>query len=150
VFKFGAQILRRQVNLFRPKAGKGFFVLFGDGQNGSPTGYEVSDLLAGWVQSYQIGPPFGMVGTRNWETGYFAQDDWKVTQKLTLNLGLRYDLYTWPVEVQDRQANFNINTGQLELPTSGNRSFVPTGTKLGQVCTYVGRTHTFRSAPHSE
>ena len=73
MFKFGAQILRRQVNLFRPKAGKGFFVLFGDGQNGSPTGYEVSDLLAGWVQSYQIGPPFGMVGTRNWETGYFAQ-----------------------------------------------------------------------------
>jgi hypothetical protein len=28
--------------------------------------------------------------------------------------------------VQDRQANFNIDTGRLELPTSGNRSFVPT------------------------
>jgi hypothetical protein len=123
-FKFGAQILRRQVNLFRPKAGKGFFVLFGDGKNGSPTGNEISDLLAGWAQSYQIGPPFGMVGTRNWETGYFAQDDWKVSPRLTLNLGIRYDLYTWPVEVQDRQANFNINTGQLELPTDGNRSFV--------------------------
>jgi hypothetical protein len=32
------------------------------------------------VQSYQIGPPFGMMGTRNWQTGYFAQDDWCTTE----------------------------------------------------------------------
>ncbi|MBZ5552642.1 MAG: TonB-dependent receptor [Acidobacteriia bacterium] len=126
--KFGASIIRRQVNLFRPNRGKGFFVLFGDGGGSSPTHYEVSDLLAGFVQQYDIGPPFGMVGTRNWETGYFVQDDWKVSHRLTLNLGLRYDLYTWPVEVADRQANFDITTGKLLLAGQGgaSRSFVPT------------------------
>jgi hypothetical protein len=126
--KFGASIIRRQVNLFRPNRGKGFFVLFGNGGGSSPTHYEVSDLLAGFVQQYDIGPPFGMVGTRNWETGYFVQDDWKVSRRLTLNLGLRYDLYTWPVEVADRQANFDIATGKLLLAGQGgaSRSFVPT------------------------
>lgn len=130
--KFGGTVIRREVNLFRPKAGKGYFFLFGNGQAPSPTGYEVSDLLAGFVNNYQIGPPFGMVGTRNWETGYFAQDDWKIARRLTLNLGLRYDLYTWPVEVGDRQSNFDLSTGRLVLAGQGSdglSSFVPISKK---------------------
>ena len=114
--KFGAQILRRQVNLFRPFSGKGFFFLFGNGGGDSPTGYEVSDVLAGWVNQYSVGPTLGFSHTRNWETGYFVQDDWKVNQKLTLNLGLRYDLYTWPEEKDNLQANFDVATGQIVLP----------------------------------
>ena len=114
--KFGAQILRRQVNLFRPFAGKGYFFLFGNGGGDSPTGYEVSDVLAGWVNQYSVGPALGFSHTRNWETGYFVQDDWKINRKLTLNLGLRYDLYTWPEEENNLQANFDVPTGQLVLP----------------------------------
>ena len=49
--KFGANLIRRQVNLFRPFSGKGFFNLWGDGGGSSPTGYEVSDLLAGFGPS---------------------------------------------------------------------------------------------------
>jgi len=114
--KFGAQILRRQVNLFRPFAGKGYFFLFGNGGGDSPTGYEVSDVLAGWVNQYSVGPALGFSHTRNWETGYFVQDDWKINRKLTLNLGLRYDLYTWPEEENNLQANFDVPSGQLVLP----------------------------------
>src|SRR5262249_40564770 len=86
--RFWGQFIRRAVNLFRPNRGKGFFFLFGNGGSPSPSHYELSDILAGFVNTYSIGPPFGMLGTRNWETGYFAQDDVRVTRRLTLNLGV--------------------------------------------------------------
>lgn len=125
-FRFGASIIRRQVNLFRPNRGKGFFMI-GPG-TGRTTGYEVSELLAGFIDNYTIGPPFGTVGTRNWETGFYFQDDWRVSRKLVLNLGLRYDLYTNPVEVADRQANFDIATNRILIAgQNGNSdSLVPT------------------------
>jgi hypothetical protein len=125
-FKFGANVIRRQVNLFRPNRGKGFFFI-GPG-TGRTTGYEVSELLVGFVDNYSIGPPFGTVGTRNWETGFFAQDDWRVTNRLTLNLGIRYDIFTFPTEVANRQANFDIATGRLLVAgQNGNSgSLIPT------------------------
>lgn len=114
-FRFGGTLLRREVNLFRPRAGKGFFFLVGNGDADGVriTGFEQSDLLIGFTRNYQIGPQFGTVGTRNWENALFIQDDWRVTRNLTLNLGLRYERFTNPTEVAGRQANFDINTGRL-------------------------------------
>ncbi len=119
-FKLGGSLIRRQLNLFRPIAGKGFFNLCGNGGSNSATGYEVSDLLAGFVCNYQDGVPFGTIGTRSWENGFFVQDDWRITKRLTLNLGLRYDVFSPPSEVDNRQANFDIATGALLIAgTSG-------------------------------
>jgi hypothetical protein len=139
--KFGADVLRRQVNFFRPLAGKGFFNVYGngttdgnaqkpDGSNVPITGYEVTDLLVGFTHQYSVGPVLGDSETRNWETGYYAQDDWHISRKLTLNLGIRYDLITWPVEKYNRQANFNINTGAIEIAgqNGASRSFIPVAT----------------------
>jgi len=133
--KIGGTILRRQLNLFRPQYGKGGFRPSGNGSgpccNGGQghvdTGYEIADLLAGFVDDYEHGAPFGTVGTRTWENGFFAQDDFRVTRRLTLNLGLRYDVLTWPVEVQNRQANFDIVTGALIVAGSNgaSRTLIP-------------------------
>ena len=43
------------------------------------TGYEVTDLLVGFVCSYSEGPVLGYSETRNWELGFYGQDDWSVT-----------------------------------------------------------------------
>ncbi len=84
-------------------------------------------MLAGFVDGYAHGTSFGMVGTRSWENGFFAQDDYRVTRRLTLNFGLRYDVLTWPVEVLDRQANFDLATGALIVAGSNgaSRSLIP-------------------------
>jgi hypothetical protein len=128
--KVGGTIIRRQLNLFRPLYGKGGFRPAGNGNspccNGGSghvdTGYEVSDLYAGFMDDYEHGTPFGMVGTRTWENGFFAQDDFRMTRRLTLNLGLRYDVLTWPVEVQNRQANFDLVTGAIIVAGSNGAS----------------------------
>lgn len=133
--KVGGSILRRELNLFRPLAGKGYFQIAGNGNSGCcsgatghvDTGYEVSDLLAGFVDGYSHGTQFGMVGTRSWENGFFAQDDFRVTNRLTLNLGIRWDILTWPTEVENRQANFDLVTGALIVAGSNgaSRTLIP-------------------------
>ncbi len=74
-----------------------------------------SDMLAGFVNNYSIGVASNYFETKNWETGYFAQDDWKVNRRLTLNLGVRYDLYTFPYEVHNYQSNFDLATRTLQV-----------------------------------
>ena len=127
-FRFGGTILRRQVDLFRPNRGKGYFFLVGNGNadNIRITGFEQSDLLIGFVRNYQIGLPFGTVGTRNWENAAFFQDDWRITRKLTLNLGLRYEYFTNPTEEYGRQSNFDIQSGRLILAKDGSDSLTET------------------------
>ena len=125
-FKFGANIMKRGVDFFQGNDAKGFFFI-GSG-TGDFTGYEASELVAGFVDSYSISNVSSYFHTSSWETGYFAQDDWKVSQRLTLNLGIRYDLYTYPVEENNYQSNFDLGTGTLlRAGANGNsRSLIDT------------------------
>jgi hypothetical protein len=71
--------------------------------------------MFGWINNYQVGPASGTFHTRSWENGFYGEDDYRVNNRLTLNLGLRYDLYTWPTEVNNRMANFDVATGAIFL-----------------------------------
>ncbi|MDQ2711101.1 MAG: TonB-dependent receptor [Acidobacteriota bacterium] len=122
ILKGGFDLIWRQVNYFRPLAGKGFYSLFNNGGAGS-TGYDVSDILSGFISNYQIGAQSGYYGTRSWEDGFYFQDDWKLNPRLTLNLGLRYDILTWPTEQFNRQSDFDLANGTVLLAgQNGNRA----------------------------
>ncbi len=71
-------------------------------------GNGLATMLLGWGTGgdYHIDPK---VFTRSRYMGYYIQDDWKITRKLTLNLGLRFefDIPRW--ETQDRQSYWDLD-----------------------------------------
>jgi len=78
----------------------------------------------------QARPPMNVY---NWEEGYYAQDDWKISSKLTLNLGLRYDLITPFIEKDDLLINFDPrgtnptgNPGVFIIPSSKTLPYLDT------------------------
>ena len=112
-FRFGGTFIRRQVEFFNPQEGKGYFWI--DQGTVDFTGYEVSELLAGGVDQYEIGSQAGYFANIGQEDGIFGQDDWRVSRRLTVNLGLRWDFLSRPYEAHNQQSAFDVNTGTVLL-----------------------------------
>ncbi len=88
---------------------------------GQFTNDPLADFLIGYTQQLFRDAQTGTFGMSWWEMGSYLMDDYRVSPKLTLNLGLRYDVYTPMVEDHDRLANFDFKTGLFVAPgvTSG-------------------------------
>ena len=48
-----------------------------------------------------------------WEWNFYVQDDWRVSDKLTINAGLRYEVDTPTRELNNKWSNFDVVTGKL-------------------------------------
>ena len=70
------------------------------------TGNAFADFLLGYVQRAQLTNVF-IVTQQLQSQSFFAQDDWRVSDKLTVNLGMRYDYMQPAVEKDNRMANFD-------------------------------------------
>ncbi len=85
-----------------------------DSEDRSNTGLGFADFLLGKVDNASlasfINPTFQQPGFF-----FYAQDDFKLSEKLTLNLGLRYDYVSMPTERHNAIGSFNIGTGELDL-----------------------------------
>jgi hypothetical protein len=131
--KAGFQLQRYNLNVFYPgNAGELGAEVFGLGAggnysgNGSATGLgdPSADFALGLPESVGRGVSTGGWHARDWLFAGFVQDDWRVTNDLTFNIGLRYENRTPWTELHNRQVNVNIFTGALQFPGS---DAVPTG-----------------------
>ncbi len=117
--KFGFDLHRFQSNGTVVGNGRGSFTF--SAQATAPTsGYSLADLLLGLPTSTARSPYSPRFYDRTGLYAGFAQDDWKVSPRLTLNFGLRYE-YNIPIyDHRNLLSNFNPATGQIDLAgTSG-------------------------------
>ena len=78
------------------------------------SGSGAANLLFGYAPAFVTrGTPGTPPFLSNHEIAFFAQDDWKASPTLTLNLGLRWDLFTQPTERHDAQSNYDPTTDKL-------------------------------------
>jgi hypothetical protein len=87
----------------------------------SDTGDSFASFLLGALDNGQISTTNFISSTRQ-SYDFYVQDDWKVTPKLTVNYGLRYELWSPIGEQFARQSNFNIDTLTLEIPSGRNQN----------------------------
>ncbi len=100
----------------------GFNHLFARGQLnfvGAYTGHSVADLLLGLPTVTILATNDNPQALRTTAVNMFAQDDWRVTGRLTVNAGLRYELNTAPVDADDRMVIFDPDSAAL-LPVGEN------------------------------
>jgi len=84
------------------------------------TGNAFADFMLGYVQRAQLTNVF-VVTQQLHSQSFFGQDDWRVSDKLTVNLGMRYDYMTPAVEKDNRMANFDpAGAGTLVFASDGS------------------------------
>jgi hypothetical protein len=122
-FKFGGEYMFDSITVFYSgNSGELGGMTFGPNFTSSAatdplknTGEGMADFFLGLPTAFGRGLSSGTWEQTTSIFSGFAQDTWRVTDHLTLTLGLRYEAHTPWVEVNNQQTNYNIQTGQIEF-----------------------------------
>jgi len=126
-FKFGAEFRQIRFPFFQVPEPHGELwfkqdetaapVSAGSNNNG---GDAMASFLLGQINGGQISTD-NFISSQKWGYSFYGQDDWKISPKLTLSLGLRYELSSPINEGFGRQSNFNPDTLTLDIPKGPNQ-----------------------------
>jgi Carboxypeptidase regulatory-like domain len=123
-FKFGGEFNHEIIKTFYPGNNGELGLMDFDGRFTSNTigstsagaGYGAADFFLGLPYTIGRGVSTGKTWTQSDNIiGIYAEDTWRITERLTLNLGLRYQAFTPWVEANNQQSNYDFATGAVEL-----------------------------------
>lgn len=143
--KFGTEIRREEFTIFQPASPRGnedFSATLSDNPANPATG---GSALASFLLGLSDGGSINNLHNVDYFRplySFYGQDDWKITEKLTLNLGLRYELFTPVKERHDEQGTFDLQdpanptiivpkgqTAQLTPTLASEIAVSPTGSR---------------------
>lgn len=106
--KYGATLIHRRATNVGSQYGDGNFTVA-----------NLPNLVQGIFSASTRGNQLSAPHLRTWEIGAFAQDDWHLRQDLTLNLGIRYDIYTPYTEVKNNISDFDFANPSMGMLLAG-------------------------------
>ncbi len=109
--KAGLSLTRRQVYRVQSFNAQGTITF-----DGSLTGDSLGDMLEGMAAGVSRNQEIVNPHYRFWEPGGYVKDDWRVKPWLTLNLGIRYDIFSPMTETDGLISNFDLKTGLIVSP----------------------------------
>ena len=118
-FKTGFTWRWERLNVIQPPSPTGSFTfnqLGSDLPGTANTGAPLASFLLGQVQTFSIDLQTSEIQERARFQEYFIQDDWKVSNRLTITPGLRYTLNFPSNEINGQVAVFNLQSQLLEYP----------------------------------
>ena len=115
-FKFGGEVLFYNAHENQVSSGRGIFT-FNGGQSVTGTVGTIASLTP--LESFLAGDPTRATLLEGdpartfteWDFSGFFEDSWRATQKLTVNMGLRYEYYTPLSEINNLIGNFSTQVG---------------------------------------
>ncbi len=111
--KFGGDCMRNQINMTEGIASNGFFVF-------AP--FPASDAFASFLLGFPVvffqGGGDMNRGLRNIEAGVYAHDEWRITRRLTMNYGLRYEVNTPFVDIRNRMNSWSPGRQSTVFPNA--------------------------------
>ena len=112
--KFGGELLRTQLNMFQAIAPNAFFIF----ASTFPTNDAVANLELGAPVTFYQGLGDFNRGLRDWSVAGYAEDEWRITSRLTLNYGLRYESVQPINELRNRLNGFVPGVQSVVMPSA--------------------------------
>ncbi len=124
----GFELWRDRINIFySSNSGRLGYMNFANAftssaGTGGTGGAGDADFFLGLPQKVARGIQGGGWGQRSTIFAGYAQDNWRMSNTLTLNLGVRYEAHTPWVEIRNRQTNYGLFSGAIELAGQNGNS----------------------------